>query len=109
MESAILAHPAVREVAVVGVPSEIAEDEVLALLTLVPGRELAAEQLIDFLRPRLADFMVPRYLRFLPELPKTPTHKVLKHELRAQGVTHDTWDRERAGVQVRRERLDGRP
>ncbi|KQK61043.1 hypothetical protein AOX61_10175 [Pseudomonas aeruginosa] len=109
VESAILAHPAVREVAVVGVPSEIAEDEVLALLTLVPGRELAAEQLIDFLRPRLADFMVPRYLRFLPELPKTPTHKVLKHELRAQGVTHDTWDRERAGVQVRRERLDGRP
>lgn len=109
VESAILAHPAVREVAVVSVPSEIAEDEVLAVLALVPGQELAAEQLIDFLRPCLADFMVPRYLRFLPELPRTPTHKVLKHELRAQGVTHDTWDRERAGVQVRRERLDGRP
>lgn len=108
VESAILTHPAVREVAVVGVPGEIAEDEVLAVLALAPGQELAAEQLIDFLRPRLADFMVPRYLRFLPELPRTPTHKVLKHELRAQGVTLDTWDRERAGVQVKRERLGAR-
>ncbi|MCY1279938.1 Crotonobetaine/carnitine--CoA ligase [compost metagenome] len=108
VESAILSHPAVREVAVVGVPSEIAEDEVLAVLALAPGQELSPEQLIDFLRPRLADFMVPRYLRILPELPRTPTHKVLKHELRAQGVTLDTWDRERAGVQVKRERLGAR-
>jgi len=108
VESAILAHPVVREVAVVGVPGEVSEDEVLAVLALAPGQELVPEQLIDFLRPRLADFMVPRYLRFLPELPRTPTHKVLKHALRAQGVSSDTWDREQAGVLVKRERLGRR-
>jgi len=49
--------------------------------------------------------MVPRYVRVLPELPKTPTAKVLKHELRAQGVTADTWDREAAGIQVKADRF----
>jgi carnitine-CoA ligase len=48
---------------------------------------------------------VPRYIRILPQLPKTPTQKILKHLLRTEGVTPDTWDREKAGVQLRRERL----
>ena len=51
--------------------------------------------------------MIPRYIRVLPELPKTPTQKVLKHVLREQGLTQDTWDRERAGIVVARERLTG--
>ena len=42
--------------------------------------------------------MVPRYIRVIDELPKTPTAKVEKHVLRAQGLTADTWDRERAGI-----------
>jgi crotonobetaine/carnitine-CoA ligase len=53
----------------------------------------------------LAYFMSPRYLRVLPELPKTPTAKVLKAELRAQGITPDTWDREQAGISIRRDRI----
>ncbi|MFX9008159.1 hypothetical protein ABTN33_19865, partial [Acinetobacter baumannii] len=61
--------------------------------------------LIDFLRPRLAHFMIPRYIRVLDDLPKTPTQKVQKHVLRAAGVTADAWDREKAGVVVKRERL----
>jgi len=44
-------------------------------------------------------------VRVLPGLPKTPSAKVLKHELRAEGVTADTWDRERAGVSVKMDRL----
>ncbi|WP_155945673.1 AMP-binding protein [Metapseudomonas resinovorans] len=108
VEAAILAHPAVREVAVVGVPSEVAEDEVMAVLALAPNQELSPEQLIEFLKPRLADFMIPRYLRFMQELPKTPTHKVLKHELRGQGVTADSWDREGSEIVVRRQRLEVR-
>ncbi|MGH8386193.1 MAG: AMP-binding protein [Pseudomonas sp.] len=108
VESAILAHSAVREVAVVGVPSEVSEDEVLAVLALAPNQELTPEQLIEYLKPHLADFMIPRYLRFMRELPKTPTHKVLKHELRGQGVTADTWDREGSGLVLPRQRLEVR-
>jgi len=46
--------------------------------------------------------MVPRYLRFVEALPKTPTERVQKHVLRADGVTADTWDREVAGYEVKR-------
>ena len=49
--------------------------------------------------------MVPRYLRILPELPKTLTQKVEKHLLRAEGLTAETWDREKAGMRLRREKL----
>ena len=62
-------------------------------------------ELIAFLRPRLAHFMIPRYVRITAELPKTPTQKAEKHRLRAEGVTPDTWDREAAGIRVRREKV----
>ncbi len=53
----------------------------------------------------MAHFMVPRYIRVVPGLPKTPTQKVQKHLLRSDGITADTWDREKAGIRLRRERL----
>ena len=62
----------------------------------------------DVLRPRMAHFMLPRYVRFTDELPKTPTAKVQKADLRRDGVTPDTWDREAAGITVRAERLTTR-
>jgi crotonobetaine/carnitine-CoA ligase len=105
VEAEIGAHDAVREVAVVGVPSEHGEDDVLAVVAPVEGRQVDPVALLDYLRPRMAHYMIPRYVRVLPELPKTPTQKVQKHLLRADGVTSDTWDRERAGVVVRRERI----
>ena len=49
--------------------------------------------------------MIPRYVRIIDELPKMPTAKVEKHVLRAEGVTGDTWDRERAGILIRRDKL----
>ena len=49
--------------------------------------------------------MVPRYIRFMVDLPKTPTQKIEKHVLRAEGVTKDTWDREQAGIRLKREKL----
>jgi crotonobetaine/carnitine-CoA ligase len=49
--------------------------------------------------------MVPRYIRIMDELPKTPSAKVLKHLLRAEAITIDTWDREKAGIKVKREAL----
>jgi carnitine-CoA ligase len=108
VEAEIVAHPKVRESAVVGVPSEFGEDEVMAIVALVPGAEVDPVDVISFLTPRLPHFMVPRYIRFMAELPKTPTQKVEKHVLRSEGITPDTWDRERAGIRLKREKLAAR-
>lgn len=93
VEVEILAHPDVREAAVVAVPSEVTEDEVLAVLAPVEGRIIDPAAVIAFLEPRLPGFMIPRYIRIVEALPKTPTAKVEKHVLRAAGLTPDCWDR----------------
>jgi crotonobetaine/carnitine-CoA ligase len=53
----------------------------------------------------MAHFMVPRYVRIVPDLPKTPTQKVQKHLLRTEGITADAWDREKAGIRIKREKI----
>jgi crotonobetaine/carnitine-CoA ligase len=53
----------------------------------------------------MAHFMLPRYIRIVEELPKTPTQKVQKHLLKTDGVTADTWDREDAGIKIKRSRI----
>jgi len=105
VEAEIRAHPKVRETAVVGVPSEFGEDEVMAIVAPVPGAEIDPLELVSFLTPRLPHFMVPRYIRFMADLPKTPTQKIEKHRLRSEGITNDTWDREQAGIRLKREKL----
>jgi crotonobetaine/carnitine-CoA ligase len=105
VESEIARHPQVREVAVVAARSELSEDEVLAVVSPVAGGSVAPEALIEFLRSRLPYFMIPRYIRVMQALPRTATQKIVKHQLRAEGVTVDTWDREKAGVVVKRDRL----
>jgi carnitine-CoA ligase len=105
VETEVCTHPAVKEAAAVAVPSEVSEDEVLVAISLADGESLDPMELVAYLIPRMAYFAVPRYIRILPQLPKTPTQKILKHLLRTEGVTPDTWDREKAGVQLRRERL----
>ncbi|MDP1840398.1 MAG: AMP-binding protein [Reyranella sp.] len=105
VEAELMAHPAVREAAAVAVPSEHGEDDVLVVLAPVAGQSIDPAEVLSFLLPRMPHFMVPRYMRVLPELPKTPTQKVQKNLLRDDGVTPDTWDREAAGIRVRRERL----
>ncbi|MEN0073154.1 MAG: AMP-binding protein [Paracraurococcus sp.] len=106
VEREIAAHPDIREAAVVPVPGEHGEDEILAILSCLPGRAPDPVALIEFLRPRLAHFMIPRFIRFVEALPMTPTQKVEKHLLRAAGLTPDTWDREAAGLRIRRDRLE---
>ncbi|MDB5271581.1 MAG: ATP-dependent acyl-CoA ligase [Hymenobacter sp.] len=105
VEAEIALHPLVREVAVVPVPSELSEDDVLCVVASVPGSTIDPIELLEFLRPRMPHFMLPRYVRIVEELPKTATQKVQKHVLRTAGITVDTWDREVAGVIVRREKL----
>ncbi|MDB5871185.1 MAG: CoA ligase [Ramlibacter sp.] len=93
VEKEIMEHPAVLEAAVIGVPSAASEDDILACVVLRPGAVPDADALLDFLEARLPYFMVPRYVDFLVELPKTPTAKVRKQELRARGVTPTSHDR----------------
>ena len=95
VEQALLGHPAVAEVAVVAVPAdqEAGEDEVLAVVVPEPGAEISAAEMWAYADRRLPYFAVPRYLRFVAELPKTPSEKVRKVELRAAGVAVDTHDR----------------
>ncbi len=105
VEGEICAHPAIEDAAVIGVPSEHGEDEVLAVLQLAQGAQVTPEELLRFLQPRMAHFMLPRYVRVIDALPRTPTHKVQKHVLRTEGITPETWDREAAGFKVTRDRI----
>jgi crotonobetaine/carnitine-CoA ligase len=105
VEMAVNAHPAVAENAVIAVPSDLGEDEVMACIVLHPDAQLDFAELIAFLDERLPYFMVPRYLEVLPELPKTANEKVQKVELRrrgANGLTEATWDREQQGIKLNR-------
>jgi crotonobetaine/carnitine-CoA ligase len=106
VEADVCAHPDIAEAAAIAVHSDLGEDDVLICVAPVAGATVDPVALLEFLRPRMAYFMVPRYVRVLTEgLPKTPSAKVLKHELRAEGITADTWDREAAGVHFKGERF----
>lgn len=94
VENEINLHPDVLECAVFPVPSEHGEDEAMAAVVARPGRHLAPAALVRFLEPRMAAFMVPRFIDMVATLPKTPTGKIQKFDLRRAGVTATTWDRE---------------
>jgi crotonobetaine/carnitine-CoA ligase len=104
VERVINEYPAVYESAVVAVPSELSEDEIKAVVVPRKGQRIDPEALTRFLIDRLPYFMVPRYVEQDAELPKTPTQKVHKHLLRERGVGDGVWDREAAGIVLRRAR-----
>lgn len=103
VELEVAAHPAIREAAAVSVPSEHGEDDVLVAVSVAEGQILDPSELISFLKPRMAHFMIPRYIRILHDLPKTPTNKVEKYLLRKDGITADTFDRDAAGIVIKSE------
>jgi crotonobetaine/carnitine-CoA ligase len=102
VESTVNTHEAVLESAAYGVASELSESDVMIAVVLQPGASLRPEELLDFCQGRMAHFAVPRYVRFLDELPKNASERVEKFKLREEGVTADTWDRELVGYTVRR-------
>lgn len=105
VEADVAAFPAVREVAAYGVPSPNGEEEVMVTVAPKEGQAFDPRDLIAFLVPRMAHYMVPRYVRVEATLPKTPTNKIQKAELRREGVTPATWDREAAGIVLKRDKL----
>lgn len=107
VETEVLRYPAVSEAVAVGVASEFTEEEVLIAVVPGAGETIDPKALTEHLVGRLAYFMVPRYIRIVDEIPKTETNKPRKVVFRDEGVTADTWDREAAGIRLKRERLDG--
>ncbi len=102
VEGVISSHPAVLESAAIAVKSELGEDEVMVCLALKPGQSMDPLELIKYAEERMAYFMVPRYVRVMDALPKTPTERVEKYRLRLEGVTPETWDREKEGYRLKR-------
>ena len=82
VEEALAQHPDVAEAAVIGVPHPHWGETVMALIVPRPGARPAPEELIAFARERLAGYKLPRSVEMVAELPRTPSGKVLKRELR---------------------------
>ncbi len=81
IEEALASHPDVLEVAVVGVPSELSEEDIKAFVVLREGAEADLDELRDWASQRLTPFKVPSEYEALAELPHTPTGRVAKHRL----------------------------
>jgi len=84
VEDVLYQHEAVREAAVVGIPDEYRGETVKAYVSLRPGQQVTAEELIAFCRQQMAAYKYPRQIEFLDELPKTVSGKLLRRELRAR-------------------------
>jgi crotonobetaine/carnitine-CoA ligase len=103
VEAEVNDFPQVSESAAVAVASEFGEDEVKVYVVPRAGEVIDPKELTEFLIERMPRFMVPRYLEFIEELPRTQsTMKVQKGQLREGGVNERTWDREKAGIKVAR-------
>ena len=90
VEKALLAHPAVYECAVIPVPDDRWGEVPKALVSVKPGQTLTADELIEFVKPRLAGFKIPKTVDFVTELPKSGTGKILKRVLKEKYWEHLT-------------------
>ena len=95
-------HEAIQDIAVHSVPSEVGEDEVKVTAVLVDGATITEEDLCRWAIEYVPYFAVPRYVEFRADLPRNPVGRVLKYQLRDEGVTPTTWDREVAGLRFER-------
>lgn len=97
VELAMGRHPDVLEAAAIGVPSDLGEEDVAALVVPREGHAIDPADLHGFLRGDLPRFAVPRYIEVVDELPKTPTERVNKDLVRARGLSDRAWDAEPGG------------
>lgn len=102
MESAILLHPDIEQVAVHAVFSNFGEDDLKVTAKRVPQASLTEEALCRWLVDRVPYYAVPRFIEFRAELPTNPQGRVLKYQLRDEGVTPGTWDIEQSSIKPQR-------
>ena len=86
LEEVMMAHPAIAQVAVIGVPHEIHGEEIKAFIMLKPGQTTTPEEVIEWSKERMASYKYPRMVEITPMLPMTATGKILKRELRVQAA-----------------------
>ncbi len=104
LERQVMKHPNIAEAAAVGVKAgegASSEDEIL-IVCIPEGTAPDPVEFTHWMAEEMPHFMVPRYIRFVSELPKTPTERVQKVKLRDEGITADTFDREAAGIKIAR-------
>lgn len=101
VERGLTDHPDIVEAAAVGVPSELSEEDVKAIVVLGPGADLDPRAVVDWCVQRMSDFMVPRYVEIRADLPRTETGRVHKYLLRREGVG-TAWDAQVAMAAVRK-------
>jgi carnitine-CoA ligase len=102
VERVLMSHGALADVAVHAVPSPLTEDDLKVTATVKEGATVSEEELFRWCVDQLPYFALPRYIEFRAELPRSPVGRVLKRELRAEGVTPATWDAEAAGITYER-------
>ena len=82
IEGVLLSHPTVREAAVVGVPSDLGEEDIVAYVSAQEGAAIDVSALTTWARERLADFKVPKTIFVRDALPRTATERIAKHSLK---------------------------
>lgn len=101
VEQVINNHPAVQESGVVGVPSEVGDEDVKAYILPIKKGSIAPEDIISWCEERIGYFKIPRYIEFVDELPRTATNRIERHKLKELGIG-DSWDREKSGYQLKK-------
>lgn len=102
VEQVLSSHPAVEVAAVFPVPSDLAEDEVMAAIVLKEGETVEPADLVRFCEGKLSYFAIPRFVEFFDVLPRTESGKIQKFKLRERGCSADTWDLVKAGIELKR-------
>jgi crotonobetaine/carnitine-CoA ligase len=101
METTFSLHPDIQDIAVHAVLSDI-EDDVKVTAVLRPGATLTEEELCRWSLDEVPYYAVPRFIEFRDELPKNPQGRVLKYQLRDEGRTAKTWDREDSDIEIKK-------
>ncbi|PPR77976.1 MAG: putative crotonobetaine/carnitine-CoA ligase [Alphaproteobacteria bacterium MarineAlpha2_Bin1] len=103
VEKIVTEHDGISECAAIGIKSEMQEDEVKIVVVKNKDVNLTEEELLYYCLEKMPYFMVPRFIEFREELPRTALTKVKKVVLRKEGITSKTWDCEANGIRVTRD------
>ena len=98
VERIVVQHPALTDVAVHAVPSQLTEDDLKITATLREGESVTEEALFRWCIDELPYFALPRYIELRGELPRSPVGRVLKRDLRDEAPTDAWWDAEASGI-----------